>query len=116
MDKKLKRLMHKAEELGWSYCPCHFANGETGYEFEKFSTYGQDFIFTLSATDTDGKPNASVLIDNLRKYINSFEPAEEARIWLGASGTPQDYSDILDDMKECGQMMEGLLAEWEETI
>lgn len=113
MSKTIKQLLDKADELGWSYSPCEFVLKDFGYEFEAFSTYGQDFIFCISSTDKDGKETAEALIQSLRNYIDAFDPYEEARIWAGASSAPYELSDIIDDMKDCGQMMETLLTEWE---
>lgn len=113
MSKTIKQLLDKADELGWKCSPCEFALKDFGYELEAFSTYGQDFIFCISSTDNDGKETADALIQSLRKYIDAFDPYEEARIWAGASSAPQELSDIIDDMHECRQMMETLLNEWE---
>ena len=113
MSKTIKQLLDKAEELGWSYSPCEFTLKDFGYEFEAFSTYGQDFIFCIQSTDKDGKETADALIQSLRDYIDAFDPSEEARIWAGASSTQQELSDIVDDMYECRQMMDTLLTEWE---
>lgn len=114
----IKQLLEKAEELYWDYSPCEYTNKDYGYEFENYTTYGQDFIFSISSADKSGKESADAMIENLRRYIDAFHPCEEALIWVGAdgkgkNGAPEDFTDIVSDMEECKQMMWNLLDAWE---
>lgn len=118
MDKKIKKLVHKAENLDWTYCPCNFGGEQKGYEFAKYSDYGQDFIFCIIATDKDGNYSADTMIENLYNYISNFSPTEEALKWVdadghGANGAPYEFDDIVADMEDCKRMMWELLDAWE---
>ena len=101
MNKTLKLLLEKAEELGW-----HFIKSDGDiYEFEKFSPYGQDFIMYI---DTENDP--ALFLDNLFEYYTNYDVSEEAYYWLddtghGKNGAPYEMIDVYKDFENCEQMI-----------
>ena len=115
----IDKLIKIAESLNWKTKPCSFAGNEKGYEISKYSPAGQDFIISIKSTN-GGKENHQTLIDNLDHYINSYDPSEEALLWVGPdghgkNGAPHELKDIITDMEACLGMMKELLQAWKGT-
>lgn len=107
--KSINTLIKAAEKLGWNVNK----DSDGDYNFSIYSNAGQDFNFYLEAK------NEKELISALDEYIDGFDPTEEALKWTGphghgCNGAPDDFEDILADMKDCHQMMKELLATWKD--
>ena len=111
-ENNLTRLIDIAEQLGWKV-----TRDGSDYELEKYSPAGHDFIVTLdSASEGSASPAAS-LIDSLEEEIDTFDPSEEAALWLdtdghGRNGAPYDMKDCYQDMECCLDMIKELRDEW----
>ncbi len=105
---KIEQLIKIAEDNGWK------VHIDEDYTFNQYSDAGQDFFFTLTANTADE------LIRELAVYIEYYNPFEEAMIWIkdghGVNGAPYEPEDIYNDMKDCKQMMQELLAEWRTAL
>ena len=115
--KTIKDLIAIAEENDWTVWPCKFGGNITGYEFEKYSDYGQDFTFCVEASNPDAPESVQVLVGKTWEYIEDFDPIEEAMKWIGpdghgANGAPDDPTDIIADMQDCKNMMIELVEAW----
>lgn len=86
---------------------------------KKYSPFGQDFSMSLQTTDNEDVVFANLILD----YMDSYDPEEEAMLWseesgecdengepirVGVNGAPQDWNDIVADMKACKSMVEDL--------
>lgn len=104
-------MTHIAEEDGWdvhNYCE-DFT--EVQLEFEKYSSAGQDFNFSISTKSG----STSDFLDEMESYIDGYDPDEEAVLWIGPdghgiNGAPYRITDIVEDMEECKQNMQALYS------
>lgn len=76
----------------------------------KYSPAGQDFGFYIECETGD----ADEFINAVEGYYNSYDPCEEAAIWLGPdghgkNGAPYDLRDLIEDMEECKSNVKGLI-------
>jgi hypothetical protein len=119
MSKKetiLERIERAAEENDWkvTHSECYRNPSDLDVEFETYTSTGQDFI--VSATLRANNP--STLIEDLRSRHDGFDPDYEASLWIGPdghwlNGAPYHIKDIVDDMKEAGEMLGDLLSAME---
>ena len=70
-------------------------------EFQKYSSYGQDFRFTVEMRG-DFKDFCQAIYN----YYDEFDVSYETYKWLdssghGTNGAPYDMMDVYNDMKEC---------------
>ena len=77
--------------------------------FAKYTSYGQDFNFSVELEDDD----MEAFIDNIHEYYENFDVDEEAYIWIGSdghgkNGAPYLIADIVKDMEEAEVMMADL--------
>lgn len=98
-----------AEILGWSVDFSELQNGKTDVNFAKYTSYGQDFNFSVELEDDD----MEAFIDNIHEYYENFDVDEEAYIWIGSdghgkNGAPYHIADIVKDMEEAEVMMADL--------
>lgn len=98
-----------AEILGWSVDFSESQNGKTDVNFAKYTSYGQDFNFSVELEDDD----MEAFIDNIHEYYGNFDVDEEAYIWIGSdghgkNGAPYHIADIVKDMEEAEVMMADL--------
>ena len=98
-----------AEILGWSVDFSESQNGKTDVNFAKYTSYGQDFNFSVELEDDD----MEAFIDNIHEYYENFDVDEEAYIWIGSdghgkNGAPYHIADIVKDMEEAEVMMADL--------
>ena len=111
-EHNLTRLIDIAELLGWKV-----TKDGSDYELEKFSPAEHDFIVTLDSASEGSASPAESLIDSLEEEIDTFDPSEEAALWLdadghGRNGAPYDMKDVYQDMECCLDMMKELRDEW----
>lgn len=116
--KSLESLLALAEEQDWIVRPEEEGGRVLSYELEKYTPEGQDFIVILQFERKEEKPTPALLIDALKRYIESYDPSEETSIWLdntghGKNGAPYEVIDIYNDMVAAKNMMQQLLNEWE---
>ena len=98
-----------AEILGWGVDFSESQNGKTDVNFAKYTSYGQDFNFSVELEDDD----MEAFIDNIHEYYGNFDVDEEAYIWIGSdghgkNGAPYHIADIVKDMEEAEVMMADL--------
>lgn len=104
-----QKITEIAEILGWSVDFSEQQNGKTDVNFAKYTSYGQDFNFSVELEDDD----MEAFIDNIHEYYENFDVDEEAYIWIGSdghgkNGAPYHIADIVKDMEEAEVMMADL--------
>lgn len=104
-----QKITEIAEILGWSVDFSEAQNGKTDVNFAKYTSYGQDFNFSVELEDDD----MEAFIDNIHEYYENFDVDEEAYIWIGSdghgkNGAPYHIADIVKDMEEAEVMMADL--------
>lgn len=104
-----QKITEIAEILGWSVDFSDSQNGKTDVNFAKYTSYGQDFNFSVELEDDD----MEAFIDNIHEYYENFDVDEEAYIWIGSdghgkNGAPYHIADIVKDMEEAEVMMADL--------
>lgn len=104
-----QKIREIAEILGWSVDFSEPQNGKTDVNFAKYTSYGQDFNFSVELEDDD----MEAFIDNIQEYYENFDVDEEAYIWIGSdghgkNGAPYHIADIVKDMEEAEVMMADL--------
>lgn len=104
-----QKITEIAEILGWSVDFSESQNGKTDVNFAKYTSYGQDFNFSVELEDDD----MEAFIDNIHEYYENFDVDEEAYIWIGSdghgkNGAPYHIADIVKDMEEAEIMMADL--------
>ena len=104
-----KKITEIAEILGWSVDFSEPQNGKTDVNFAKYTSYGQDFNFSVELENDD----MEAFIDNIHEYYENFDVDEEAYIWIGSdghgkNGAPYRIADIVKDMEEAEVMMADL--------
>lgn len=104
-----QKITEIAEMLGWSVDFSKPQNGKTDVNFAKYTSYGQDFNFSVELEDDD----MEAFIDNIHEYYENFDVDEEAYIWIGSdghgkNGAPYHIADIVKDMEEAEVMMADL--------
>ena len=104
-----QKITEIAEILGWSVDFSELQNGKTDVNFAKYTSYGQDFNFSVELEDDD----MEAFIDNIHEYYENFDADEEAYIWIGSdghgkNGAPYHIADIVKDMEVAEVMMADL--------
>ena len=104
-----QKITEIAEILGWRVDFSEPQNGKTDVNFAKYTSYGQDFNFSVELEDDD----MEAFIDNIHEYYENFDVDEEAYIWIGSdghgkNGAPYHIADIVKDMEEAEVMMADL--------
>ena len=104
-----QKITEIAEILGWSVDFSESQNGKTDVNFAKYTSYGQDFNFSVELENDD----MEAFIDNIHEYYENFDVDEEAYIWIGSdghgkNGAPYHIADIVKDMEEAEVMMADL--------
>lgn len=104
-----QKITEIAKILGWSVDFSEPQNGKTDVNFAKYTSYGQDFNFSVELEDDD----MEAFIDNIHEYYGNFDVDEEAYIWIGSdghgkNGAPYHIADIVKDMEEAEVMMADL--------
>lgn len=104
-----QKITEIAEILGWSVDVSEPQNGKTDVNFAKYTSYGQDFNFSVELEDDD----MEAFIDNIHEYYENFDVDEEAYIWIGSdghgkNGAPYHIADIVKDMEEAEVMIADL--------
>ena len=104
-----QKITEIAEILEWNVDFSEPQNGKTDVNFAKYTSYGQDFNFSVELEDDD----MEAFIDNIHEYYENFDVDEEAYIWIGSdghgkNGAPYHIADIVKDMEEAEVMMADL--------
>ena len=104
-----QKITEIAETLGWSVDFSEPHNGSIDVNFAKYTSYGQDFNFSVELEDDD----MEAFIDNIHEYYKNFDVDEEAYIWIGSdghgkNGAPYHIADIVKDMEEAEAMIADL--------
>lgn len=71
-----QKITEIAEILGWSVDFSEPQNGKTDVNFAKYTSYGQDFNFSVELENDD----MEAFIDNIHEYYENFDVDEEAYI------------------------------------
>ena len=109
IQQKITEITEIAEILGWSVDFSEPQNGKIDVNFVKYTSYGQDFNFSVELEDDD----MEAFIDNIHEYYENFDVDEEAYIWIGSdghgkNGAPYHIADIVKDMEEAEVMIADL--------
>ena len=111
-----QKITEIAKILGWSVDFSEPQNGKTDVNFAKYTSYGQDFNFSVELEDDD----MEAFIDNIHEYYENFDDDEEAYIWIGSdghgkNGAPYHIADIVKDMEEAEVMMADLYEAFKQS-
>ena len=104
MEKWQENVIDVAEELGW------YVSVESNYfEFEKYSSAGEDFIFSIIAT------SLKQLQENLKEFYETFDREDHVFKLLeakrnGFRGVP-DLDTLVQDSQDIEDMLEKLAME-----
>lgn len=95
-----KKFIQIAERLGWSVTKDRY-----DIELQFYTDYGQDFSFSVNRHED--------YVQQVYDYYNSFDPDEEALLWVddsghGKNGAPYRLKDIISDMEEVENELEKL--------
>lgn len=87
-----------AESLGWKV---DIDEEDNIVEFQKYSTYGQDFSFSVEL-----RGDFEDFCKEVYNYYDEFDVSCETYQWLdscghGTNGAPYDMMDVYNDMQEC---------------
>ena len=87
-----KKFIQIAQRLGWSVTKDRY-----DIELQFYTDYGQDFSFSVNRNED--------YVKQVYDYYNSFDPDEEALLWVddsghGKNGAPYRLRDIITDMEE----------------
>lgn len=80
-------------------------DGGTKIEFQKYSSAGQDFHFSV-----DAENDLSVFAENILRLYIDFDVSAEAYLYLdseghGRNGAPYDMKAVYEDMEECREFI-----------
>lgn len=97
---KEAKFIQIAERLGWSVTKDSY-----DIELQFYTDYGQDFSFSVNRNED--------YVKQVYDYYNSFDPDEEALLWVddsghGKNGAPYRLKDIITDMEEVENQLEKL--------
>lgn len=95
-----KKFIQIAERLGWEVTKDRY-----DIELQFYTDYGQDFSFSVNRNED--------YVKQVYDYYNSFDPDEEALLWVddsghGKNGAPYRLKDIITDMEEVENELEKL--------
>lgn len=95
-----KKFIKIANDLGWSVTKDRY-----DIELQFYTDYGQDFSFSVNRNED--------YVKQVYDYYNSFDPDEEALLWVddsghGKNGAPYRLKDIITDMEEVEDELEKL--------
>lgn len=102
----VQAIISAAEGDDWHVHTEMTDSGVLLFEFSKFTPAGQDFNFT--AEMKDNAPDT--LVKSVKEYYDSFDPDEEAYLWIGEdghgkNGAPHRIKDIVTDMEAAEEMV-----------
>ncbi|WP_087281971.1 hypothetical protein [Eubacterium sp. An3] len=112
--EELKKLLSKAEELGWKY-DIREEDKRRYVELQKYSPAGEDFHMDI---DIGKEIPVTDFMDNLASY--DFDPDEHAEEKIkvrGKNGVPDSIRTLIEDAEEIGKMISDLyVACWKVFI
>ena len=96
-------------------CVCKMESDGTTVLLETFSPEGQDVVFESDLRDFLHEDMAEAYARELREYADSYDPDEEAALWIGPdghgkAGAPYRLRDLLDDMEWAKKFFEQVAA------
>lgn len=105
----IDRIIEIAESQGFSVST-ETNEGNVEFTFSQYTDFGQDFSFEATMKDN----NIYTLIREVNDYYESYDPSEEAMLWVGPdghgrNGAPYRLIDVIKDMEQCEQMVRNLL-------
>ena len=116
-QKQIQRVTDIAQEKGWSVSLENEGKSSIELEFQRYSNFGQDFIFNAEIQNKD----IETLIDSIKEYYEGFDPDYEAYLWIGTdghgkNGAPYRIKDIVSDMEQAEAMIEKLYETLKTTM
>lgn len=98
-----ERIIEIAESYGWKVRIYDASNGKTELEFSQGSPAGEDFNFSVYATDMSEVP------EKIMRYNSSFDPNEHAKMWSQSEmrGVPE-LDVLVEDSKDIQKMLNQL--------
>ena len=114
----IEKLLDIAKQSRWDVAPSVFDDFSTGYTLTGLSPYGLELSVELPARDTNGNKSPEVLVKELRKFYETYNPEQEALLWIGPDakgrcGAPARLTDVIKDMNACKRKLQRLLNAWE---
>jgi hypothetical protein len=102
VTSKLRRI---CENLGWTIEIEEYANG-TYYRIAQYSPAGEDFSFSVDATDD--------FVQSVKEYAADFNPDEHIEMWIearknGTAGVPS-ARELVHDAEDLDTMLQELAA------
>lgn len=106
----VERVTKIAEDDNWGVHNHDENYNKVDLYLSKYSPAGQDFGFYIECETG----SADEFINAVEGYYNSYDPCEEAAIWLGPDGhgkndAPYDLKDLIEDMEDCKNNVNRLL-------
>lgn len=105
----IEQITTVAANLGWQVETSTCEPNLVEFDFQRYTTMGQDFNFhsEMKGNDTDS------LLSEIEKYYEDFDPDYEAYLWIGTDGhgkhgAPYHIKDIVTDMEESEAMIKTL--------
>lgn len=113
-EEQIQRITDIAQEKGWSVNVEDKNETRVLFEFQRYTKYGQDFLFNADMQGEDIDP----LIANVKEYYEGFDPDYEAYLWIGddghgKNGAPYHIKDIVADMEDAEEQIYELLQAFE---
>lgn len=110
IEKFVNHITAIAEDDGWSVHNHSENYDKVDLYLSKYSNADQDFGFYVECETGD----ADEFINAVEGYYNSYDPYEEAALWIGPdghgkNGAPDNLKDLIADMEECKGNMKGLI-------
>lgn len=110
IEEFVNRITAIAEDDDWSVHNHSENYDKVDLYLSKYFNAGQDFGFYVECETGD----ADEFINAVEGYYNSYDPYEEAALWIGPdghgkNGAPDDLKDLIADMEECKDNMKGLV-------
>lgn len=111
-----QKIQDIAESNGWSIGIYKRKDGCFDVELEKFVNR-YDYIIYICVNDC----SVYEMVKGLSEYVESFDPDEEAMLWIGddghgGNGAPYSIRDILDTMDKCKEEADELLRIYKENL
>ncbi len=97
----IEQITTVAANLGWQVGTDICEPNLVEFEFQRHTSAGQDFSFSVEMKDND----TDNLLSEIEAYYEGFDPDYEAYLWIdtdghGKNGAPYHIKDIVTDMEE----------------
>ena len=109
-QEKIQKVTEISQSKGWSISVDDKNKSNIQFDFQRYTTYGQDFNFSAEMKCED----IDTLIADMEQYFEGFDTDYEAYLWIGndghgKNGAPYHIKDIVSDMEEAEKQIHDLL-------